>query len=480
MSQNERISLKVEQPSEQEAGFARQLQARIVGQENAKTVASRAYRRFLNPLRDKGRPVFTAYLLGESGVGKSLTAKTAAQIIHGDPTAMIKINASNYKEPHRISQLLGAPPSYIGYKDPTDEKSKPAEGQADTSAKLSMHNKLASRKGSTVPVTIVLIDEAEKMSPELEQVFLSIFEDGEVDFGNNTVGDFTDCIFFLTGNVAAEQLVELFRAKPKIGFSLGKKEEISQLEIEKVVQRALSARYAPEFLNRIDEVVIYERLTEEQKGAIVDVEIAEVEQRIVSALPSALAFEVKVDQASRDFILAEALKGQGSARNIRQQVSRLIEEPLGNELIKSTIKAGDLIEVTYEEGDSFLSFYRVEGQGQVKRDVAANENPAAPATQQAHAEHRVTLPALSGPKAMYFMAFGAESKAQLSKEISKLLSDLLTVLAIELLDLKITEQPLKASVTVKASEPQAALLKARYPFAYVTQISAASDDRPAA
>lgn len=480
MSQNKRISLQVEQPGEQEAGFTRQLQSRIVGQENAKSVAARAYRRFLNPLRDKRRPIFTAYLLGESGVGKSLTAKTAAQIIHGDPTAMIKINASNYREAHRISQLLGAPPSYVGYKDPTDEQSKPKEGKADTSAKLSMHNKVASRKGSTVPVTIVLIDEAEKMSPELEQVFLSIFEDGEVDFGNNTVGDFTDCIFFLTGNVAAQQLVELFKRKPKIGFSLSKDEGISQLEIESVVQMALEARYAPEFLNRIDEVVIYERLTAEQKGAVVDVEIAEVEQRIMSELPGGLAFELKIDQSARGFILAEALKGQGSARNIRRQVSRLIEEPVGNELIKSTIKAGDLVEVTYDEGNTRLSFYLSAGEGQIKHQAGSIRVATAAAPLKAETDHQATLSTPPAPRAMYFMAVSAQSKAELSKEVGKLLNELLTVLSIELLDLKIHEQPLRASVTVRASEPQAALLKTRYPFAHVTQISADSDDFSAA
>ncbi|HEY9869716.1 MAG TPA: AAA family ATPase, partial [Candidatus Obscuribacterales bacterium] len=405
-----RLRLETGKPSEQETNFRSRLDVRIVGQEGGKAAATRAYRRFLNPLRDRRRPIYVAYLLGDKGSGKTLTAETCAELIHGDSTAFIKVNCSNYKEKHRVSQLLGAPPSYVGYKDPTDAKDQPKPGQIDTSAKLSMHNKVASRKGSPVPVTVVLLDEAEKMVEELEDVFLSIFDKGEVDFGNNTVGDYTDCIFFLAGNVGSEQLRRL---KRRMGFHIS--DEVSSEDVTSTVWKVLEDRYKPEFLDRIDEVVVYQALTAAEKRAVVDSEILKLEERIMSQLPRGLQFTLEIDKKAREFVLAEALKGDGSARKIKRTLSQLVEEPLGNELIKHTISLGDVVEVTHEKGKGGLSFFLVEGAGEVSEADRLPVHGDTPATLKGLAFQRkldrAQHKAAWADKAQFEVVLSAESKA---------------------------------------------------------------------
>lgn len=474
-STRKRLRLETGKPSEQETTFASSLEVRIVGQSGGKAAATRAYRRFLNPLRDRRRPIYVVYLLGEKGSGKTLTAETAAELIHGDPTAFIKINAGNYKEKHRISQLLGAPPSYVGYKDPTDPKDQPKAGQMDTSAKLSMHNKVASRKGSTVPVTIVLVDEAEKMEEELEDVFLSIFDKGDVDFGNNTVGDYTDCIFFLAGNVGADQIRKL---RNKIGFRTS--DDVSPEEVTSTVNDVLVKRYKPEFIDRIDEVVVYQALTPEEKRAVVDSEILKLEERIISQLPRGLQFTLEIDKSAREFVLAEALKKDGSARRVRRVLSELIEEPLGNELIKHTINLGDGIEVTHEKGKDKLSFFLVEGAGEVSEadrlpvhvaDSAAAQKGLGFQRRLDRAKHK----AGRVEKATFELTLPARNMGELSHESASFVHDLLNVFGMTILEtVTAWKEPFTFKLKVLGVQEQIDCLKEKYAEVTVTQVGDAN------
>jgi len=472
---HKRLRLETGKPSEQETGFASRIGVRIVGQADGKAAAVRAYRRFLNPLRDKRRPIYVVYLLGEKGSGKTLTAETCAELLHGDPTAMIKINASNYKEKHRISQLIGAPPSYVGYKDPTDPKDQPKPGQMDTTAKLSMHNKIASRKGSPVPVTVVLVDEAEKMEEELEDLFLSIFDKGEVDFGNNTVGDYTDCIFFLAGNVGSEAIQRLQR---KMGFRVS--DEVAPEEVTSTVNGVLEKRYKPEFIDRIDEVVVYQALTAEEKRAVVDAEIIKLEERITTQLARGLQFTLEIDKKARQFVLEEALKREGSARRIRRVLSQLIEEPLGNELIKHTISLGDVVEVTHEQSEPELSFFVVEGAGHVaEADRLPVHTPDSADAQKGlgfqRRVDRAKFKADRVEKAQFQLVLPASSMAELSHESASLVHDLLNVFGMTILE---TVTAWKAPFTIKLRvlgvQEQIDCLREKYADVTVSPVSDAN------
>lgn len=330
----------------------------IIGQPGLIGAAVRAYGRGVSVIRRPGRPIYVVFALGKRGTGKTMTPGQLAKFLHNDEEALTTIRCGAYKEPHRVAQLVGAPASYVGYKDPDDPNNKVAPDKMDKSAKLTRHNLVASRKGSEVPVSIVVVDEVEKAIEELEDVLLSIMWEGRLDLGNNDVTEFDDCIIWLTGNVAADELSRLER---KIGFV---QEAVTQDNIEDTVHGVLSKRYKPEFLDRIDEIVIAREFDKSQMRQIVGVHAKALRRRLQDTLPRGRQFDLVVDEAALDKVLEVATKNTDSARGIVRAIETMIEDPLGNELTKGTINLGDLVEVTYEEGDE-LSFYVTEEGGSV-------------------------------------------------------------------------------------------------------------------
>lgn len=469
-----RIKLNVHEPCEQAVEAARRFDSRIVGQKPAKDMVARAYRRFLNPLRDKRRPIYSAMLLGEPGQGKTLTAEELAFLLHGDPTAYIKVNCGAYKEKHRVSQLIGAPAGYVGYSDPKDEEKLPKSGKLDPSAKLSMHNKVASRKGSPTPVTVILLDEIEKMHPDLEDVLLSILDKAEVDFGNNTVGDFSDCVILMAGNIGSFEVSRLGR---RMGFVTTSDSRPTHDDIRSTIFKVLEERYKPEFIDRIDEVVIYETLSASQKRLIVDVEIAKLEERIMSELPRGFAFTLKVDDRARDFIHAQATAGKGSARKLKRLLNGLLEEPLGNELAKKTIRLGDLVEVTYESGET-LSFYMVEGEGDVAEAdtmiVSGPDNMGGLAFQRK--VDRALRKAARAEKALFEITIEADSQSQLAVDTHDLIGELTRIYGVAIVRTSNSwEAPWILTAVVRGIPEQIELFKTKNPACKVREHAAGAE-----
>jgi len=355
-----RVKLNVHVPSDIQQKFEQNLGCRVIGQPNGVALAARARARAENPLRNKRRPIYVALLLGPTSVGKTETVREAAFLTHGDADAFIQVNAAAYKEKHRISQLIGAPPGYVGYKDGSDprEEDRKKKGLKDKSAKLSKENLIASRKGSKVPITYVLVDELEKAGEDFFDLLLSIFEDGVIDFGNNDEADFREVVFFLTGNVGA---YELSRLGKRIGFTLT---QVVQKDIQSTVEGAMKEVFKPEFLARIDEVCVYNKLSKDDLLAIVGTEISRLKDRLLD-LPRGSYFELKVDALAEKFLLTRALVNGDNARDIRRICDKLLTDALGNELMKDSIPVGSLVEVTHEAGSDDLSFFLTEGVGQV-------------------------------------------------------------------------------------------------------------------
>lgn len=358
-SDQKRVKLNINEPSDRQRMVEQFFEDNLVGQPGLAGAATRAYARGISIIRRNGRPIYVVFALGKRGTGKTYTPSMLAKFIHGDEDALVKIKCGAYKEPHRVAQLLGAPPSYTGYKDPDDPKNQLRPDQVDKSAKLSRHNLVASRRGSSVPISIVMFDEVEKAIEELEDVLLSIMWEGEADLGNNETTDFSDCIIWLTGNVAADQLEKLGNV---VGFIQPK---VKQGDIEDTVQSVLSNRYKPEFLDRIDEVVIAEQFTGNQMREMVEVHVNAFRRSLEDDLPRGKQFDLVVDESAIDFVLKKAQEETDSARGIVRAIETLISDPLGNELTKNTISLGDRVEVVHEEGSKVLSFYLVEGDGAV-------------------------------------------------------------------------------------------------------------------
>ncbi len=356
-----RTRLQTSVASPVQSQFEQALGVRVIGQPNGVALAARARARAENPLRNKRRPIYVALLLGPTSVGKTETVREAAFLTHGDPDAFIQINAAAYKEKHRISQLIGAPPGYVGYKDSDDprEDERKKKGLKDKSAKLSKENLIASRKGSKVEITYVLIDELEKAGEDFFDLLLSIFEDGVIDFGNNEEADFRQVVFFLTGNVGA---FEVARLGNKMGFIT---KPVTHDDIESTVEGAMKNVFKPEFLARIDEICVYNKLSKSDLLRIVGTEVIRLKDRILNDLPRGTQFELRVDALAEAYLLEQALVNGDNARDIRRICDKLLTDALGNELMKGSIPLGSLVEVTHEEGDSGLSFFLTEGQGQV-------------------------------------------------------------------------------------------------------------------
>ncbi|MBK9141204.1 MAG: ATP-dependent Clp protease ATP-binding subunit [Candidatus Melainabacteria bacterium] len=462
--------LEVNVPNDREQAMMDFMNGNIVGQPGLVGVAGRAYRQAFNPLRNKKRPIYVVFLLGQRGTGKTLTPSMVSKFLHQDEEALIRIPCGAYKEKHRISQLLGAPPSYVGHRDP-DKAAALKPSQIDPSARLSRHNIVASRKGSDVPVSVLVFDEIEKASEDLEHVLLSIMYEGQVDLGSNEPTDFRDCIIFLTGNVAAFELSKLGRS---IGFHAGVK-VVSQDDIESTVKGVLENRYAPEFIDRIDEVVIAQKLGKDDLRAILDVHIGLFVRRIQDELPRGQQFDITVDEAARKFLFAQATRGSDSARGISRAINRYIEQPLGGELTKNSISLGDLVEITHEEGNEGLSFYLVEDGGTTSaadQMVVVGERGAGAKLGMQRRLARAEMAASKKEKLLYCVSVRAKGHRALAETAGPLQHDMTAIFGLKVVKtvMETEEPPFSLEFYVRGVDEQIELLRETYPEVTVKRI----------
>jgi ATP-dependent Clp protease ATP-binding subunit ClpA len=436
--------------------FENSLALRVIGQPNGVSLAARARARAENPLRNKRRPIYTALLLGPTSVGKTETVREAAYLTHGDRDAFIQINAAAYKEKHRISQLIGAPPGYVGYKDTSDprEEERKKQGLKDKSAKLSKENLIASRKGSSVAITYVLIDELEKAGDDFFDLLLSIFEDGVIDFGNNEEADFREVVFFLTGNVGAFEVARLAR---RIGFN---QKPVTNEDIADTVQSSMNSVFKPEFLARIDEICVYNKLSRTDLLRVVGTEVERVKERILNDLPRGTAFELKVDGAAEEFILEQALEHGDNARDIRRTTDKLLTDCLGNELMKNSIPLGSLVEVTHEAEETALAFYMTEGAGKVSAaDLVENATGKETGVSMQRAIERAQYEMKRGvvPVNRYLIHVPLAKNENPVEEAISLIGDIKSVYELEILKWSVGLKPsfVEAEVLMTAAfEPQ--------------------------
>ncbi|MBS1992248.1 MAG: ATP-dependent Clp protease ATP-binding subunit [Cyanobacteria bacterium SZAS LIN-3] len=379
MSNIETTRLNTEEKSSQELGFIKVLDSRMIGQEGAKRAAARAKRRAGNPLRNKRGPVYKALLIGKSRTGKTLTAETTALSLHGDVEALVRVDCAEYQHGHEVSRLLGAPPSYVGFDSPPgkgdDDNSSGGkkDGKAPT-ALLARQNLVASRKGSKVPITVILLDEIEKAHTSLKDVLLAIFDKGKIRLANNVETDFTDCIFFLTSNLGMEQLEQFGRS---IGFAVKEATQPTEDDVAQVVHKELRKHFRPEFLKRLDETVIFAPLTQNQLQELVSMELGFVQDRICSGLPAPDWFEVKFKDEVTPHILALTLRNDGGVAEVKQIIEREVIDALGGELEKKTIAGQDLVLIGVDEGGR-LTFELGKGQGQPPKPSQVRENKPEP------------------------------------------------------------------------------------------------------
>jgi ATP-dependent Clp protease ATP-binding subunit ClpC len=304
------------------------LHERIIGQGEAVAAVADAIRRARSGLKDPKRPIGSFIFLGPSGVGKTELAKTLAWFLFDDEEALLRVDMSEYQERHTASRLTGAPPGYVGYE----------EGGQLTEA--------VRRR----PYQAILFDEIEKAHPQVWNALLQILEDGRLTDGQGHTVDFRNTVIIMTSNIGTK----FARYGGALGFL--KSEEVSEDEREakREIEKGLKKTFRPEFLNRIDEVIIFHILTEEDVRQIVDLQMKEISQRLTDK-----GITIELTEAARDWLAKEGYDPQFGARPLRRTLQRRVESPLSIRLLRSEFKEGDTVVVDIGE-EGIVFHYREE------------------------------------------------------------------------------------------------------------------------
>jgi len=299
-----------------------ELKGKVIGQDEAVYAMGKALRRSRADLKDPKRPIGSFIFLGPTGVGKTHLAKTLAQYMFGDESALIQIDMSEYMDAHNVSRLVGAPPGYVGYEE---------GGQL-------------SEKVRRRPYSVVLFDEIEKAHPDIWNLLLQILEDGVVTDSLGRKVDFRNTIIIMTSNVGAD----LIRKNNVMGFGVKSDEHSYEQMKEKMLSESKRV-FKPEFLNRLDDVIVFHSLTRDDLTKIVDIEVAKVLTRLK---PRSITFRLTPEAVA--FLIEKGYDPQYGARPLRRAVERFLEDPMAEEILRGTIKNGDFVVVG--EKDKALSF----------------------------------------------------------------------------------------------------------------------------
>jgi ATP-dependent Clp protease ATP-binding subunit ClpC len=308
-----------------------ELHKRIVGQHDAVAAVSRSIRRTRAGLKDPKRPAGSFIFLGPSGVGKTETAKTLAEFLFGDEDALIQLDMSEYMEKHTVSRLVGSPPGYVGYE----------EGGQLTEA--------VRRR----PYAVVLLDEIEKAHPDVFNTLLQILEDGRLTDAQGKTVDFKNAVIIMTSNLGTQNL-----RKPTMGFGQTG-EDLTYEKMKERVTEELKKNFRPEFLNRIDEVIVFHELTREEVKAIVSLMIGRLAEQLESQ-----DVGIELTDAAKDWLARTGYDPALGARPLRRAIQRHVEDPLSEKILWQEYEAGDMVIVDVdkdeESGDETIAFRKAE------------------------------------------------------------------------------------------------------------------------
>jgi len=309
----------LEEEAKKLASLEEILKKRIVGQDKAIEAIANAIRRNRTGLAEENRPIGVFLFLGPTGVGKTETAKALAEYLFNTEKALVRLDMSEYMEKYSVSKMIGSPPGYVGYEE---------GGQ--------LTEKIRRR-----PYSVILLDEIEKADPEVFNILLQIFEDGRLTDAKGRVVDFKNTIIIMTSNIGSEYISQM---RP-VGFSAN--EKLSSEDIEGKVKEALKEKFLPEFLNRIDEIIIFNYLGEKEIAQIVDLELAKVKNRAFKTRNIELDFEESIKKE----IIKRGFDPNFGARPLKRVIQKLVLDNLAQKIVKGEIKDGDKVSVAFENNE---------------------------------------------------------------------------------------------------------------------------------
>ncbi len=327
---DETVFLDPEQKSPRAQDFEERLGARIVGQERAVRRVSGLYQIFLAGMNPLNRPIGTMLFLGPTGSGKTRVIEAAAEVLFGDHQLVVKIDCAEFQHSHEIAKLIGSPPGYLGHRE--------------TSPMLTQEN-LDRMHTEELKLTLVLFDEIEKASDALWQLLLGILDKATLTLGDNRRVDFSRCMVILTSNLGAREMSDLISGG--IGFAPGKGVKSPDNEVDQKIYRtaveAARRKFSPEFMNRIDKVVVFRSLKEHHLRAILDLELQSVQDRIMMSAGTKFVFQCS-DEA-KNMLLHEGIDYKYGARHLKRSIERFLVYPLSNLVATGQIALGDLVHV---------------------------------------------------------------------------------------------------------------------------------------
>jgi ATP-dependent Clp protease ATP-binding subunit ClpA len=323
--------------------FEQELFARVVAQDDAVLALSQLYQLYLAKLALRGKPIGALLFLGPTGSGKTRSVEAAAEILFGDPYAMIKVDCAEFQHSHEISKLVGSPPGYLGHRE-----TQPLLSQDHIDRFHSPSRKL----------TFVLFDEIEKASDALWQLLLGILDKATLTLGDNRRVDFSNCVIVMTSNLGAREMSLV--TEGQMGFAPGviTPHEVNS-RLAKIGIEAARRKFSPEFMNRLDKVVVFNSLHEKAIRRILDLELDMVQRRILAAGRG--PFVLRCSDEVREFLLKEGYDRRYGARPLKRAIERYLIIPLSNLIATGQISAGDTLLVERGELENELRFSKSRG-----------------------------------------------------------------------------------------------------------------------
>jgi ATP-dependent Clp protease ATP-binding subunit ClpB len=322
-------------------GFHSALRSKIVGQEEGVQSLVDLYQVFCAGLNSPGRPVGNLLFLGPTGSGKTRIVEAAAEILFGDPRLVIKVDCAEFQHSHEIAKLIGSPPGYLGHRE---------------THPLITQEALSASHTEKLKLSFLLFDEIEKASDALWQLLLGILDKATLTLGDNRRVDLSQTVIFLTSNLGGGEITDLMSG----GYGFVKPDETPHAELDQKVQRtaveAARRKFSPEFMNRLDKIVVFHPLQRTQLERVLDIELSMVQARVLETAKGQFLF--KVTDNARDFILQEGTDQRYGARHLKRAIERHIVYPLANLLATEQVHFGDLISIDWERGSDQLIFVR--------------------------------------------------------------------------------------------------------------------------
>jgi len=325
--------------------FQAALRAKIVGQSEAVQALVDFYQVFCAGLNSPGRPVANLLLLGPTGSGKTRIVEAAAEILFGDARSVIKVDCAEFQHSHEIAKLIGSPPGYLGHRE---------------THPLITQEALAASHTEKLKLSFLLFDEIEKASDALWQLLLGMLDKATLTLGDNRRVDLSQTVIFLTSNLGGGEITELMHGG--MGFIQPKDVPATGLDerVERTAMEAARRKFSPEFMNRLDKIVVFHPLKREQLEEVLEIELGQVQQRVLETAKGQFLF--RVTAAAREFLLQEGTDQRYGARHLKRAIERYVVYPLANLLATEQVHVGDLVCIDWDRVHKELTFAR-EGEG---------------------------------------------------------------------------------------------------------------------